>query len=140
MYYYIIIINILCILRHYRGVDVHARCDDGQLGAELEYGRGGLDRSRCAPPLPSLSSLSPLSLSLSLSLSVSVCLCLSDPSVEASATSCALTLTLCASCALPPVLAGAAMPAAAMPAAGTPDGLMRAAYLLSDSVNAPPDR
>jgi hypothetical protein len=27
-----------------------------------------------------------------------------------------------------------------MPAAGTPDGLMRAAYLLSDSVNAPPDR
>ena len=119
MYYCIIIINILCILRHYRGVDVHARCDDGQLGAELEYGRGGLDRSRCAPPLPS----------------VCVCLCLSDPSVEASAASCALTLTLCSSCALPPVLAGAAMPAA-----GTPDGLMRAAYLLSDSVNAPPDR
>jgi len=69
------------------------------------------------------------------SVSVSVCLCLSDPSVEASAASCALTLTLCSSCALPPVLAGAAMPAA-----GTPDGLMRAAYLLSDSVNAPPDR
>eukprot|EP01046_Picozoa_sp_COSAG06_P029687 COSAG06_NODE_2771_length_6311_cov_12.386671_10_plen_80_part_00 len=67
MYYYIIIINILCILRHYRGVDVHARCDDGQLGAELEYGRGGLDRPRCAPPLPSLSSLC---------LSLSVCVCL----------------------------------------------------------------